>query len=112
MDDANLDEIIRSILKEGVTQDLKKGNQSCDEVLQNVDRYKSTLKRESLMYGKLKDPSVFDKFLDNLEEKGKSGERQCIILTKPPETIAVFHQPEDKDYKFLIFEFVQLLQLF
>jgi hypothetical protein len=86
-------QLIESAIKFGIKNDKGLGHRSCDEVHASCQRFKENLRSGSLYCGKLKDPKVFLKLIENLTEKAKQkGDRgelplTCVVLTKPPETI-------------------------
>lgn len=103
--------LIKQILQTGIKHDKQVGFRSCDEVLSAVPRYGTALEKGNMIIGKLKEKGCFLKLLDNMRTKAQENNDpyQCVILTKPPETIMVFYHHESKDpHPFVIFEYVTM----
>jgi hypothetical protein len=111
--DQQILQLIECAVKFGIKTDKGLGHRSCDEVHASCERFQENLRSGSLYCGKLKDPKVFVKLIDNLMEKARQkadrGELPltCVILTKPPETILLCCDATiGAKYPVTIFEYV------
>lgn len=102
-DDPNLPAAVLRVLEAGTKMDQGLGCTSCEQVMDMNARFKRYLRRGNLVVGKLRDDDVFKKLLDLMKSKSDE-EPQCVILTKPPETIALFFQPKNTQFPFAIFD--------
>lgn len=110
-DDNEVRQLVDSAVRFGIKNDKRLGHRSCDEVHNSYPRFKENLRSGSLFCGKLKDPKVFLKLMDNLMSKAVQREERgarpftCVILTKPPETILLCcDATKGAKYPYIIFE--------
>jgi hypothetical protein len=108
--------LISQVCKSGADANAGLGFRSCDEVAKLVPRYSKNLDFGNMLIGKLRDDECFVKMLQNMESKTVPSKqdpappfKQCVILTKPPETIVVFYDALNTQYPFVIFEYVLFL---
>lgn len=113
-DSADLLMLIHKVVVDGVKRDLHIGFVSCEQILPKVKHFSHLYSVSAVTMGKLRDDTVFRRLLDDLKNKAKGVQRlQCVILTKPPETIVLFHNGNlNVEYPFVIFEFVVVCCVF
>jgi len=104
-DSADLLYLIKQVLVEGVKQDLQIGNTSCEQILPKIKRFNELYLIPHTVMAKLKNSTVFSQLLENMAKRNaETAQRQCVIFTKPPETIAIFHDKDATPYPFIIFD--------
>ncbi|KAF0972764.1 hypothetical protein FDP41_009013 [Naegleria fowleri] len=93
---------IEHIMTVGVCNDRRVGYTSCDEVYNSVDHYKKNLELKSMFIGKLRDSNIFMQLLKEIEVHSLQSEKHitAVVLTKPPETIAILHDGQHSNEKF------------
>ncbi|KAG2385568.1 hypothetical protein C9374_003383 [Naegleria lovaniensis] len=114
--DAYVDELKKQIISDiehimtvGVCNDRRVGYTSCDEVYNSVDHYKKNLELKSMFIGKLRDNNIFMQLLKEIEVHSLQNDKHitAVVLTKPPETIAILHDGQcsnEKFYSWYIFD--------
>lgn len=81
------------------------GYTSCEQVFEINARFRKHLQKGNLAMGKLRDTEVFQKLLElTVSKTADKKEPLCVILTKPPETIALCYMPKHTDFPFTVFE--------
>ncbi|EFC42824.1 hypothetical protein NAEGRDRAFT_80285 [Naegleria gruberi] len=103
------------VLQLGVSRDRKVGLTSCDDVYSNNEYFQKTLELKSMHISKLSDSLSFKQLLKEMESKSidtkSSSDVTALVLTKPPETIAIFYDcygylngKENEYYPWFIFD--------